>query len=322
MVMVKHVSTKKTRLLVIKWMLSIAQREGTKGLLCKCINEFPQHFRQAQHSNMTKVSKWWNGREAFMSGLEGEGNHLSMVRSSGGLQRRMLCKTLEGRGRKRATWVLWLHDELLGEFSRLRSIGVKFLAKMLLALAKEILMRSTQFEFSPYRREARSGKCLIDMLTLSWIQAFMARFNIVVRTQAGKLLVSLAKQTYIQQTIAFHMGELQRGFIQGDLHEDLVENVDETYFIVNMDNGRMLGFRGDDAVKYADVVFGGLGMTMVVRVSGGSNGIIHSPFMIFQNDKCSYLIRGCLDNVLGVSYRTTKKGFMTGIIWNEWLNEV
>ena len=96
----------------------------------------------------------------------------------------------------------------------------------------------------------------------------------------------------------------------------------ETHFIVNMDNGRMLGFRGDDAVKYADVVSGRLGMTMVVRVSGGSNGIIHRPFMIFQNDKCSYPICGCPDNVLGVSYRTTKKEFMTSIIWNEWLNEV
>ena len=92
----------------------------------------------------------------------------------------------------------------------------------------------------------------------------MARFNIVGRTQTRKLLVSLAKQTYIQQTIAFHMGELQRGFIQGDLYDDLVENVDETHFIVNMDNGRTLGFRGDDDVKYADVVSGGLGMTMVV----------------------------------------------------------
>ena len=79
---------------------------------------------------------------------------------------------------------------------------------MLLALAREILMRSIYFEFSPYFREARSGKCLIDMLTLSWIQAFMAHFNIVGRTQTGKFLVSQAKQTYIQQTIAFHMGEL------------------------------------------------------------------------------------------------------------------
>ena len=36
-----------------------------------------------------------------------------------------------------------------------------------------------------------------------------------------------------------------------------------------MDNGKTLGFRGDDNVKYADVVSAGVGMTMVVRLTGG-----------------------------------------------------
>jgi len=44
--------------------------------------------------------------------------------------------------------------------------------------------------------------------------------------------------------------------------------------------------------------------------------------MIFQNEKYSYHICGYLDDVLGISYRIAKKGFMIGIIWNEWLNEV
>jgi len=100
------------------------------------------------------------------------------------------------------------------------------------------------------------------------------------------------------------------------LNDDLVENVDETHFIVNMDNRRTLGLRGDDCIKYADVLSGGLGMTMVVRVSGGSNDTIHSPFMIFQNGKYSYPICGCPDDVPGVSYRIAKKEFITSIIWN------
>jgi len=61
--------------------------------------------------------------------------------------------------------------------------------------------------------------------------------------------VSSIKQTYIQQTIAFHIGELQQDFSQGKLNEDLVENIDETHFIMNMDNGRTLGFRGDDCLS-------------------------------------------------------------------------
>jgi len=56
-------------------MLSTAQKECTKGLLDKCMCEFPQQFQQAYHSNMTKVSKWWNGFEIFKCEVEDEGNH-------------------------------------------------------------------------------------------------------------------------------------------------------------------------------------------------------------------------------------------------------
>ena len=48
-----------------------------------------------------------------------------------------------------------------------------------------------------------------------------------------------------------------------------MENVDETHFVVNLDNGRILGFRGDTIVKYDEVVSGGESMTMVIRISGG-----------------------------------------------------
>ena len=60
------------------------------------------------------------------------------------------------------------------------------------------------------------------------------------------------------------MGELSRGFENGELNEDLIENVDEIHFIINMDNGKTLEFREDDTVKYADVVSSGVGITMVV----------------------------------------------------------
>ena len=48
-----------------------------------------------------------------------------------------------------------------------------------------------------------------------------------------------------------------------------MENVDETHFVINLDNNRTLGFRGDTTVKYAKVVFGGDSMTIVIRISGG-----------------------------------------------------
>ena len=77
-------------------------------------------------------------------------------------------------------------------------------------------------------------------------------------------MVSAAKQDHIEKTVAYHLGELRRGFESGDLNEDLLCNMDETHFVNNCDNGHTLGFCGDTEVKYADVVSGGIGMTMIV----------------------------------------------------------
>ncbi|KAL3681117.1 hypothetical protein R1sor_024073 [Riccia sorocarpa] len=133
----------------------------------------------------------------------------------------------------------------------------------------------------------------------------------LVAQNTGKLSCSPAKQEFIERYTAYHLGVLSRGFQSGELDENLQENIDKTHFVVNMDNGRTLGFRGDDHIKYADVVSGGVSMTMVVKVTRGRAGKICSPFMIFQNDNCSYPIRRVPDNIPGVSYRTTSKSFMT-----------
>ena len=46
------------------------------------------------------------------------------------------------------------------------------------------------------------------------------------------------KEIHINMSIAYHLGELHRGFTSGELDENLIENIDETHFIVNSDNGR------------------------------------------------------------------------------------
>ena len=45
--------------------------------------------------------------------------------------------------------------------------------------------------------------------------------------------------------------------------------MDETHFVINCDKGRILDFRVDTEVTYADVVSGGIGMTMMVYITGG-----------------------------------------------------
>jgi hypothetical protein len=103
---------------------------------------------------------------------------------------------------------------------------------------------------------------------------------------------------------------LQRGFQIGIFDENLIENINETHFIVNMDNGRTLGFWGNTTVKYADVISGGDSMTMVVRIFGGRRSLIEAPMLIFTNGNSTYPIQGLNDNIPRVSYRTGPKGWM------------
>ena len=58
--------------------------------------------------------------------------------------------------------------------------------------------------------------------------------------------------------IVYQLGILQRGFLSDIFYENLIKNVDEIHFMINMDNGRTLGFCGDTFVKYVDIVAWGM----------------------------------------------------------------
>jgi hypothetical protein len=102
-------------------------------------------------------------------------------------------------------------------------------------------------------------------------------YNIVLLSQRGNLSCSPEKERQIEMNTAYHLGVLQRGFPYRIFDENLMENLEETHFIVNMDNDRTLGFRGDTVVKYTDVVAGGDAMTMVIRISGSRRSIVEAP---------------------------------------------
>ncbi|KAK1942918.1 hypothetical protein P3T76_005555 [Phytophthora citrophthora] len=149
----------------------------------------------------------------------------------------------------------------------------------------------------------------------------MEAHQIVIRTQTGKKQLSEVKILHIEKQVAFHLGELQRGFADGSLDENAIENIDETHFVVDFDNGKTLGFCGDETDKYADVVSGGEGMTMVVRIYGGASAQIHPPMMIFTNSEGNYPIQGVPDKTPGVCYRSSKKGCMAQNFFREYLKE-
>jgi hypothetical protein len=109
---------------------------------------------------------------------------------------------------------------------------------------------------------------VIDRFDDRWIQRFMGKDNIVGRAQTGKLMVCAERMENIEKEIAYHLGVVAREFQSGALDENLFENADETHFIINMDNEKTLGCRDDNDLKYADVVSGGMGMTMPVCLTG------------------------------------------------------
>ena len=95
---------------------------------------------------------------------------------------------------------------------------------------------------------------IIDLINTCWIQRSMERFNIVTRRQCQKLMISPANQLLIEKEVVFHLGKVRGDFQGGLLHEDLVENIDETHFVINADNGRTMGCSGAQKLMYANVV--------------------------------------------------------------------
>ncbi|EPZ33938.1 hypothetical protein O9G_003457 [Rozella allomycis CSF55] len=135
---------------------------------------------------------------------------------------------------------------------------------------------------------------VIDKFNHGWIQRFCDKHRIVLRTRTGKGQIGQEKRDEIDRSVAYHLGQL---------NENYIDNMDDTHFIIEFDNGKTLGF-------YADVVSGGEGMTMVVRITGVPNAKIMPPMMIFTNAHCSHPIKGVPVDIDGACYRSGKKDWM------------
>ena len=101
----------------------------------------------------------------------------------------------------------------------------------------------------------------------------------------------------------------------------MVDNVDETHFVFNMDNHKTLSFRGSNNVNYADLVGGCDGFTMVLRLRGGIDPKLVEPILIFKNRDRNYPMVNLPDNIHGVSYRTQPRAWMDNIAFDQWLRE-
>lgn len=90
----------------------------------------------------------------------------------------------------------------------------------------------------PYYQFANSNSNqLVAKITPRWVEYFMVKQNLVIRSHVGKHGVSLGNRTFIRKRVDFHLGMLKRGFESGRFYEKLIEKANENHFICNMDNG-------------------------------------------------------------------------------------
>ena len=318
----QQVSTIATRRLVVNWMREDEVVHGEHRLASRTIDAFPEYFPGSRNKNLVKVARWWKSQDALFSDDEDE--HVQLVqscpRSQAGRRRRSRTKTVTGRGHKQSEWVCWLYPRLLDAFEGLRKAGVNFSSRLLQELAREILV-GPDSRYNRQSTDPKDGKLLIDKITYSWMQQFLDVHNVTLLCHRGRLTCSPDKERQTEMLVAHHLGVLHRGFLSGLFDENMMENIDETHFVLNCDNGRTLGFRGDDVDKYADVVRGGEFLTLVVRISGGWRSAIEDPMLIFTNVERDYPMRGLPDNVPGVTYRTSPKGWMDQTLFPQYFEE-
>ncbi len=203
-----------------------------------------------------KAYRWYSGRHSFLNALKRKENKVVPISSKSIPDisvKKCAVKALAGRGRKRQYWVEHLHSVLLSEFERYSSSRVQLSRGIIQHIALQLLQEPDS-PFTAYEIDPVSNKQLSSYITLKWVDAFLNRHNIVIRKQSGSLSRSPTHTKFIEGNVAFHLEQLHRLFENGNLDENMVENVDETHYIFNMDDHETLGVRGVKKVSYADVV--------------------------------------------------------------------
>lgn len=149
----------------------------------------------------------------------------------------MNFKVVASRGRKTKDWLTHMYVELNEEFHQLQKTRLKFSTALLGTLARDIF--KSDGEFNADFRDV-DDKLILDKITTRWVQTFTARHNMFVRAQIGKLLCSPEKKLHVESTIAYHLSELFRAFLSGELDENLIKNMGVTHCLMNVDNGQIL----------------------------------------------------------------------------------
>lgn len=305
---------------VTKWMIGFCTANESKRIASKAVAQFPLVFSENSKAFIPNGSTLWSMWDKMMSLKELGVQSKQFCFSSTQSCKQGNLKALQGHGCKRAEWVKMLYNDLRFKFERLRKVGVKFDTSLLHIHALMMIMNVEKG--SEYHESIMHiGKLIANYVTRWWTQNFMYTSRSVLRAQAGNHLISQRKQTYTEKTVACSMGKLNRGFDSGELNDDLIENADETHCVINMNNGKTLRFIGDEHLKHMDVISGGDAMTIVIKVGGGRRASIQPPMVLFKNGNHSCPIHPVADDVSGLCYRTSAKGWMYSQVWPQRLSQ-
>lgn len=305
---VQYVTTLTQRRDLAQWMLAEVNRSGTeKHIASKAVRNYPKLFPGNAKANLMRASRIWRQRAQLLpGGIPGRVDRVP------GVATRVEKQALPGRGRKRAGWSDALQNDLLTRYLRLKSAGFVFTPKTLRTVAEELVREGGSKEYGVDTVDPRSKKQVLECLNSRWVRAFADRYQVLLDVRGGgNIPASRELQFDIgDRVIAYHVGLLARAFQKGDLLEENVETLGVFHFIVNAENGYTLGFSGEPNASYSDIMKGGRGMTMLLRVSGGKDAKIETPFMVLEDAERGYPLEGIPDDVDNCAYRTAPQGWI------------
>ena len=228
-------------------------------------------------------------------------------------------KTLAGRGRKRAEWKNSLHNVLLEEFIRLRACGVKVSCDILRGWALEML-QDDSFSVTADDVIQATGKSVDEAIDAYYIQDLLRRYNIFNRMRNGKKQINHTQTVRSHREVAFHLGVLMRSHCDEKWDARNIDNYDESHFVFVMENGRVLDFKGEKSVSYAEVSSGRDKFTVCLRISGAPQCFIEPAMVIYQNNLRRYPILAVAPQP-GICYRSQPRVWMDQQLFTEYFKE-
>ena len=95
-------------------MIADVEQNGEAKIELRTIRNFPDQFRSEQKAKLMKASRWWKDRDTITASLSDKRRRSGTIKAINsvcqrGPRRRLEKKAIDGRGRKRQTWVIWLY---------------------------------------------------------------------------------------------------------------------------------------------------------------------------------------------------------------------